>query len=508
MACWQVRLLLTVLFFGFENVVRLIVTILPSFVIKAIDAFIASAFPWLSKLQNAPHVSPLEKAESFEMMLRFWKRYEFEQHLVRTRDDYLLCVHRIPGVIKDAESAANLPIESFESSARGKGIHVTDNLKFFDKQFPPVPKGHKKPVVLLYHGFLMSSEVWVCNVDEYRNLPFLLAAKGYDVWLGNARGNKYSQTHLSRNPRHQAFWEFSLNEFAMIDLPDVVDHILRETGAPTLTYIGFSQGTATAFAGLSVNTDLCRKINLFIALAPATTPKGLHHPLIDAFVKATPSVIYLLFGRKTPLKLALFWQRIISPPMFVKLIDGSVGFLFGWTGRNMSASQKLVSYQHLYSLTSVKSLVHWFQIIRTGMFQMYDEMPSRLPYHTSNVVMDHVPPKFPTKQITTPIAIFYGGSDSLVDFDVLSADLPHPLAYVKAVERWEHLDFLWAEGIEKVVFPDILKLLNHFNPPVDGKPTMLIDTIHRWSEIDRPLSINSEGSSSDQADKKRSEELL
>lgn len=92
-------------------------------------------------------------------------------------------------------------------------------------------------------------------------------------------------------------------------------------------------------------------------MAPATTPKGLQHPLIDAFVKATPSVIYLMFGRKTPLKLALFWQRLISPPLFVKVIDASVRFLFGWTGDNMSADQKTVSYQHLYSLTSVKSLV-------------------------------------------------------------------------------------------------------------------------------------------------------
>lgn len=95
---------------------------------------------------------------------------------------------------------------------------------------------------------------------------------------------------------------------------------------------------------------------------------------------------------------------------------------------------------------------------------MFDELPSRLPYHTSNAVMDHVPPRFPTKQIKTPIAIFYGGSDSLVDFSVLAADLPSPLAYVKAIERWEHLDFLWAEEIENVVYPDILKLLNHFNP--------------------------------------------
>ncbi|KAI9322821.1 Alpha/Beta hydrolase protein [Dichotomocladium elegans] len=401
-------------------------------------------------------------------MIWFWKNYNYEQHIVQTKDDYLLCVHRIPSV-----KSANTPMPTVKSAEhKSSRIKIVNNLDYFDRKFPTVDSSSdKRPAVLLYHGFLMSSEIWVCNVDEYRNLPLLLAKKGYDVWLGNARGNKYSQYHTHRNPRHQEFWEFSLNEFALRDLPDVVDYILEHTGLPSLTYIGFSQGTATAFSGLSINPSLNRKINLFIAMAPATTPKGLHHPLIDAFVKATPSVIYLLFGRKTPLKLALFWQRIISPPMFVRLIDASVGFLFGWTGRNMTSKQKLVSYQHLYSLTSVKTLVHWFQIIRTGRFQMYDEIPSRLPYHTSNTVMDHVPPRFPTKQIKTPIAIFYGGSDSLVDFPVLAADLPTPLAYIKAIQKWEHLDFLWAEGIEDIVFPDILKLLEHFNPVANTAAT-------------------------------------
>lgn len=95
-------------------------------------------------------------------------------------------------------------------------------------------------------------------------------------------------------------------------------------------------------------------------------------------------------------------------------------------------------------------------------------MPSRLPYHTVNSVADHVPPRFPTLQITTPIAIFYGRSDSLVDFNVLSADLPSPLTYVKSIEKWEHLDFLWADGIDKIVYPDILKLLERFNPQLDS----------------------------------------
>lgn len=95
---------------------------------------------------------------------------------------------------------------------------------------------------------------------------------------------------------------------------------------------------------------------------------------------------------------------------------------------------------------------------------MFDEMPSRLPFKRATSVNDHIPPKFPTKQITTPIAIFYGKSDSLVSIDELIADLPQPLAYIKSIDRWEHLDFIWAKGVDYIVYPDILGLLNHFNP--------------------------------------------
>jgi lysosomal acid lipase/cholesteryl ester hydrolase len=42
----------------------------------------------------------------------------------------------------------------------------------------------------------------------------------------------------------------------------------------SLTYIGFSQGTAQAFAALSIHPLLNNKVNLFVALAPATSPVG------------------------------------------------------------------------------------------------------------------------------------------------------------------------------------------------------------------------------------------
>ncbi|RUO96260.1 hypothetical protein BC936DRAFT_142328 [Jimgerdemannia flammicorona] len=178
---------------------------------------------------------------------------------------------------------------------------------------------------------------------------------------------------------------------------------------------------------------------------------------------------------------------------------------------------------NLFSFNTIPSSQHWFQIIRTSTFQMYDEQPSRLPYPTHTASASHVPHRFPTLQIRTPMAIFYGGSDSLVDFDVLSADLPE-LAFVKEIKKWEHLgearkgrmkrgvglaishttnqhlsfhpfivillpaprfsppraDFLWGRDIDKLLWLDVVRLLAHFNPgatPVvrpDLRPTPLV----------------------------------
>jgi lysosomal acid lipase/cholesteryl ester hydrolase len=73
------------------------------------------------------------------------------------------------------------------------------------------------------------------------NLPMFLAEMGYDVWLGNTRGNKYSSKHKKFKRDEDQFWNFSIDELARYDLPDSVDYILKLTGATSLSYIGFSQ---------------------------------------------------------------------------------------------------------------------------------------------------------------------------------------------------------------------------------------------------------------------------
>lgn len=124
--------------------------------------------------------------------------YTPEEHVVLTKDGYLLGLHRLP-------SKAGM-----------------------QKNSPGTSTG--KPVIYMHHGLLMNSEVWVCITDAERCLPFRLVEAGYDVWLGNNRcvhiciihridpdvvssGNKYSKKSIHHNPNSTKFWDFRCERY-------------------------------------------------------------------------------------------------------------------------------------------------------------------------------------------------------------------------------------------------------------------------------------------------------
>ncbi|KAI9732922.1 MAG: cholesterol esterase [Claussenomyces sp. TS43310] len=372
-----------------------------------------------------------EASDFVDICARFG--YYAEEHVVQTSDGYLLGLHRL-------------------GYKKGESDEVTVNCG---------KNSIKKPVVYLHHGLMMNSEVWVCLTDEKRCLPFALVEKGYDVWLGNNRGNKYSKKCIHHPPTSFAFWDFSMDEFAFHDIPDSINYILSTTYVESLSYIGFSQGTAQAFATLSIHPTLNAKVNVFIALAPAMSPAGLSNGIVDALVKASPQVLFLLFGRRSILASATMWQSILYPPIFVRIIDMGLAFLFGWKSKNMSTSQKLAAYPHLYSFTSTKSVVHWFQIIRTKSFQMYDDDVQAPLISLSSVSKYTKVAKFPTRNIKTPVVLIYGGRDSLVDINVMRRELP-PQTIATEIPHYEHLDFLWARDVDSHVFPHVYDALDSF----------------------------------------------
>jgi pimeloyl-ACP methyl ester carboxylesterase len=107
-----------------------------------------------------------------------------------------------------------------------------------------------KPV-LLQHGLMDSSGTWL--VSEYQ-LPVQLAHAGYDVWMGNNRGNRNSMEHVSLDPEdvQSKYWDFSFSEMAKYDLPSMLKYIKLLTESK-INYIGHSQGTLQFFTAATFN---------------------------------------------------------------------------------------------------------------------------------------------------------------------------------------------------------------------------------------------------------------
>ena len=357
----------------------------------------------------------LYDADTPEMITK--RGYACYQYQVETSDGYVLVTHRIP--------------------------HGKNETRSTGKE-----GGAPRPAVLLMHGFLMNSEVWVAR-PGHDSLPFLLADAGFDCWLLNNRGNKYSQKHRTLSPKDEKFWDFSIDDLSRGDLTACINFVCNLTGNATVSYIGFSQGTAQGFQLLSADPVTARKISLFIAMAPATRVQKLPNNVANGLVRATPEILYAMFGRRSFLPYARNWKRTCSRKLFAWVIQRCVDLLFNWKGDCISAEDKASCYAHLYSTSSTKTVVQWFQIMCNERFQMYDDFvtdSTRVgPYS------NHAPFVYPLRQIDTPMAIFYGSKDTLPDMEWLLTELPSDKVVEKTeIANYEHLDFLWAKDVRKV----------------------------------------------------------
>jgi len=348
--------------------------------------------------------------------------YQDETHTVFTEDDYILTLHRI----------------------RGDG-----------------------PVVFMQHGLEDSSATWVLIGPDHGAPAFRLAEAGYDVWLGNYRGNTYSRDHLHLNPdKDNEYWYFSWDEMAKYDLPAQLNHVISRTGQEKIYYVGHSMGTTTYLAMNSVNSSWAQHVELAVLLAPVAYVEHMESP-ISYLAPLAGSIQWVAdhmgMGEFLPsnwlMDMIAFWA--CGDLSIIQGVCENVVFLLtGYDKTQMNETMLSTIASHIPAGTSTYTILQYAQEVKNKGFGGID-------WGSDELNMQHhgsaTPPQYDLNKVNTKIALFWGDNDWLA----AAADLIKIIMKVPTIvenyevpwPEWNHLDFLYAIDIDQYINIPLLNVL-------------------------------------------------
>ncbi|XP_069688306.1 lipase 1-like [Periplaneta americana] len=378
---------------------------------------------WTSTNQQSLSSKPDTQLTTPELIQKYG--YPAETHEVLTTDGYFLTMHRIPP-----------------------------------------RRGANRPVVLLVNGLLSSSADWVVTGPN-NGLAYILSDAGYDVWLGNTRGNVYSKRHLRLSPRDKQFWNYSWHEIGVYDVPSMVDHALNVSRQRSLYYIGHSMGGTDFYVYASTYPAYNSKIRLMVGLAPASYNYYNSNPFfrISSFSKVGAEADKLYNSE--------IFTKDWAPPILIQTFCRDMGLvqelcsagLLLLAGTNSTQTNKKslpVILSHFPAGASLKCWVHYGQQLRSGKFRQYDhgrQLNLKL-YGTAE------PPEYNTTVITAPVASYVSDGDDIIkakDVDKLHRTLGNSVGVFRVpLPTFNHLDFLWGVDVKSLVYDSVIDLMAKF----------------------------------------------
>lgn len=363
------------------------------------------------------------------------KGYAFETHKILTEDGYWLTAFRILGE---------------------KGETREDALK------------KKKPAVFLQHGILDSADTWIMHYENQAP-AFILANEGYDVWIGNTRGNKYSREHATLSPDFKGdmekFWDFSFEEMAQYDVKANIEYILATTGKSKVGVMAHSQGTTQMFIRMQSDIDWWNKrVAIFASLAGVAKLDHCGSKILTTLAKGP----FLIDAIKKLNIHEMFPADYLQNTVFSRVckafpsICDVVIQLVADEDAGLDDQKRISNFMgHYPSGVSLKSLEHFAQIVRACKFQNFDYGKGNMEKYGQEE-----PPEYDLKKIKDAKVLLITGSKDLLatpqDSQWLNEQLGNNVVHFEEYELG-HMSFLLAYDMK--FFHDVVVALkkHHWN---------------------------------------------
>ncbi|CAL8131315.1 unnamed protein product [Orchesella dallaii] len=332
----------------------------------------------------------------------------------------------------------------------------------------------------MYHGFLATGASWIIQPGS-RNLAFTLVNAGYDVWLANSRGTTPSKKHRHYDAdKDLDYWDFGSVELSQLDLPQMIDLILRETGTDKLYYVCHSMGCAVLFTGLADVPELNNKIEANFLLAPPTHMGSSYNPTFLLFppISGTPlqDLLFRFMGGRINGEPNAFLKALGLTAVKVcgwssmrcGICDNLIFAMFGADPEQMDYDNFPTIVRMLTGTGALKPFFHGLQVNEACAFQRND-------YGTSRNLLEYgslKPPRYNLTGITVPTYIFYSENDNFVtpwDAERVRNAIPKEFMrgfYKVGWHKFNHIDFLMAKEADILLYHkirDIIMDLEQYN---------------------------------------------
>jgi len=299
-----------------------------------------------------------------------------------------------------------------------------------------------------------------------------LVNQGFDVWVGNNRGNKYSN-RISENvsevkKSYEKYFDFSFVEMGLYDQPAVYKYILsKHSEEQQIYYIGNSQGNSQMFAGLLDEESgeyLSSKTKKFIAAAPIVFLNNTDQYYLQLFFKilklsqATISWLgiteFAPGGCSSEINIIHKIAKWFCGNKYLRFVCMNMIPGVPFDEKYDNIFDDIISVMHHNpSGSSIKTLQHFAQLAQIPKDQFRFEKFNYGPDENLKRYGSQNPPQWDLSKMKVDTVLINGTADlisSKSNVNALIERLPKDKTKLYEIEDWDHVTLLFAKDPTKL----------------------------------------------------------